>query len=241
VPAYQLAGDAESVADYVQRYDREIRVVDRALGEVLDFLNARGLAADTLLLFTADHGESLGENDYFFEHGWFVGEGSLRVPLLIKPAGADAPGTTIEIPVSQLDVAFTILTAAGSDAGDVRGRDLRSGTLEPHPIVFTNAATYPERFVGVRDGHWKYVRRTAVAASEGDLHDVEGPERLYDLAADSGEAIDLAGTRPDKLADMRDLLARAQSTDRPAVRAAATPAPISSADRARLRALGYVE
>ena len=66
IPVYQQIGDEERVAWYISQYDAEIRYMDDALGEVLDFLRAQGLYEGSGIVFTSDHGESLGEHDYFF-------------------------------------------------------------------------------------------------------------------------------------------------------------------------------
>jgi arylsulfatase A-like enzyme len=65
-------------------HDGEVRHVDAQLARLFDALRARGAWDDTLVLVTADHGESFGEDDYWFEHGRNASEATLRVPLVAK-------------------------------------------------------------------------------------------------------------------------------------------------------------
>jgi len=83
VPKYQVLGDHDEVDYYIAQYDAEIYGVDREVGRILDFLDRRGLLNNSLVIVTADHGESLGENNYYFEHGWFLDEGSIRIPFML--------------------------------------------------------------------------------------------------------------------------------------------------------------
>ncbi|MEE9608687.1 MAG: sulfatase, partial [Myxococcota bacterium] len=62
-------GDRDDVAWYVAQYDGEIRYLDEHLGRLLEGLERSGVAGETLVALTADHGEGLGERDYYFHHG----------------------------------------------------------------------------------------------------------------------------------------------------------------------------
>jgi arylsulfatase A-like enzyme len=95
------------------RYDTEIAFVDHHLGRLLAaFDRDPALKANTLFVFTADHGESLGEHGYW-GHGRNLFEPTLRIPLGFAWTGRIRPGTTIDAPALNLDVAPTILGLAG--------------------------------------------------------------------------------------------------------------------------------
>ncbi len=83
--------------DYVDRYDGEIRFADHALGKLRKELEARDLWDDALVIFTADHGESMGEHGYYFRHHFGVWEETVRVPLALRlPRSAgDRPDTRL--------------------------------------------------------------------------------------------------------------------------------------------------
>ena len=85
--------------------------LDHTIGRVLATLDGRGLADDTLVIVTSDHGEFLGEHQMIFK-GPFGYDSLLRVPLLVRGPGF-APGTVVTDPVGTIDLAPTMLTATG--------------------------------------------------------------------------------------------------------------------------------
>ncbi len=106
------------------RYDTEVAFVDHHLGRLLAaFDGDPGLRSNTLFVFTADHGESLGEHGYW-GHGRNLYEPTLRIPLGFAWNGRIRPGTTIDAPALNIDVAATILGLAGLPVpADFRGFD----------------------------------------------------------------------------------------------------------------------
>jgi choline-sulfatase len=174
-------------------YYAAISYADERIGEVLDTLRETGLAQDTIVLFTADHGEMLGERGLWYKMAFF--EQAARIPLIAWAPGRLAPGRVAE-PVSQLDLAPTLLELCGHpDAAELaetmEGRSV-AGIIAGAATATTSAAggtdvvaeylaegvTAPA--VMIRRGRHKYV------ACEGD------PELLYDLEADPHELHDLA-------------------------------------------------
>src|SRR4029453_5627563 len=88
----------------------EIAAVDEEVGRVLDALTASPVAKRTVVLIASDHGESLGEHDYYFDHAEDVFDPSLRIPLIAVVPGAPAGGRS-EVFASTLDVVPTLLDA----------------------------------------------------------------------------------------------------------------------------------
>jgi arylsulfatase len=119
VPDYQRLPGLRTVSEYVGRYDGEIATADAALDGLVSALHTLGWYAPATIVLIADHGESLGEEDYWFTHGSSVDDAEAHVPLIVKfPAGTDAPhkGSVAAAPVSVVDVFPTVLRAAGIDA-----------------------------------------------------------------------------------------------------------------------------
>ncbi len=117
---YQRHGDSLDPDDFVARYDGEIFVADREVGRLLD-----ALPPDAIVAFTADHGEGLGESDYWFRHGSLLNDASLHVPLVFLGPGVPE-AMTVQLPVANLDVAPTLLDLAGlPPMPQARGRSLR--------------------------------------------------------------------------------------------------------------------
>ena len=198
LPLYQLLGQERDPAVYTDLYDAEIRYFDTELGRLLDGLEAQGLLDGALVIFTSDHGEALGEHDYWFCHGESVYREVVRVPLLVRwPDGTgtadqgelDAGGQRRRRDVaSHLDVVPTILHALDLHDPGARGITL----LEPAPdgARVLPQDLYPQPGTGKVEWH---------AASDGTHRLIWGPwdksARLFDISEDPGEASDLAQAR----------------------------------------------
>ena len=213
-----------------QPYAGEIAFIDRALGPLFDRL--RRLPRSTLVVVTADHGESLGEHGEE-THGMFAYEATLQVPLIIariEPGTANTPrGRVIDAPARLVDLAPTILDLIGQppDAG-FSGSSLRNviatGSGADRPTYF-EAMTYnlvrgwaPLR--GVITGREKYI-------------DLPIPE-LYDLTTDPAEQRNLASTPTGRVPSMQTLLKTFDMA--PPQRPGQEAADVA----ATLRSLGYV-
>jgi choline-sulfatase len=165
-------------------YYAAISYVDERIGEVLATLRDLGLDEHTIVVFTADHGELLGERGLWYKMSFF--EPSARVPLFIRfPGGRSA---RVADPVSQLDLLPTIADLTGL-RGAVEGGDGASlAPLLGEPATRRPGAVYAEYLaegvtapaVMIRRGRHKFVH------CDGD------PDQLYDLEADPVELDDLA-------------------------------------------------
>jgi len=229
IPGYQQLGEEHRVAVYTARYDAEIVHMDAAFGELLDHLRGKQLFDGSALLFTSDHGESLGQDDFWFEHGWFANEGSLHVPLLFKEPGRTV-GEVVSQQVSLLDVAPTLLRLAGGEAAaELPGGDLLV-PLTDRPLLIENSDEYPQKFLGLRQGGWKYLRERT-----------SGVEQLFDLTNDPTEQQELSARHPERLEQMRkqtdELLTRAWQGAIPP----RAPRPDDPGEVERLRKLGYTK
>ena len=210
------------LAHAVALYDGEVATSDRAVGRLLREMEREGLLRDTRVIFTADHGESLREHGYFFNHGDFVYGPAANVPLIV--AGNVPPGTIDPTPISLADVRKRLVPpdpSAAPPAGDpaaalfgesgfCRFPDLndRLGFQLPAEIAQSpdavpdwrdrweeQANRAKQRFV--QRGRWKLVRSPR---ESGDRHE------LFDLHADPGETSDVAASHPDTTAALSALL-----------------------------------
>lgn len=115
---------------FIKDYLRCIRSVDDNVGRMLDYLDAEGLAENTIVIYTSDQGFFLGD------HGWFdkrlMYEESLRMPFLMRYPGGIRPGTVNRDMTLNVDFAETFLDYAGVKApADMQGRSFRAN-LEGH-------------------------------------------------------------------------------------------------------------
>jgi arylsulfatase A-like enzyme len=100
-------GPAE-IEHAIALYDGEIRRTDNEIGKLLDKLKEWGLYDDCLVIFSADHGESLGEHGYHFAHGDLIYNPCMHIPLVIRfPRGQ--PRKKVSTPVSNVDLMPTVL------------------------------------------------------------------------------------------------------------------------------------
>jgi arylsulfatase len=205
-------------------YDRGVEEVDRQLGMMFSELRRRGLFDDLLIVLTSDHGEAFLEHGKVLHgHTW---EEVLRVPLIIKWPGGERAGERVEVPSGALDLAPTLLRAAGLPTDGLPGRDLRR--LEVARPVFAGS-----NFDLVVDGRWKAV-----------IDPRDGGRRLFDLLVDPAERRDLAAERPaefERLAGLiRDRAERERRFARQLDAASDRRRELTEEERERLRALGYL-
>jgi len=104
-----LNNDITDLNYYINLYDTTIRYADDQIGELVQYLKKMGLDNKTVIIISSDHGESLGEHDLYFTHGFQLYEGLVRVPLIIKGAAPFLKKKKIAAQVQQVDIAPTIL------------------------------------------------------------------------------------------------------------------------------------
>lgn len=98
------------LSDYVNAYDGEIAYSDQQVDRVLSALESTGALNRATVLISSDHGESLGEHDYYFDHGANLFDPGLRIPFIVL--GPRAKALRSEVLVSTLDIMPTLLDAA---------------------------------------------------------------------------------------------------------------------------------
>jgi arylsulfatase A-like enzyme len=225
--SHQESVPAEEVQRIGDAYDAEIRSMDESLGVLLQGLRERGLYDDTIIVFTSDHGEELGEHGYLGWHSHTLYDELLRIPLLVKLPGGLHAGRTLDGTVRQIDIAPTLLGLAGIEVPvEFAGRDLlpflsrRPGFDLPAVLARERAPFETGNFWGIRAEGWKLQYG-----------------QLFDLTADPGETTDLAASRPDQLRRLEEMLQRAVAA-RPRLEAPAVT--LDAEAEAGLRSLGYV-
>lgn len=241
---------SEEIARTRRMYDGEVLATDRAVGELLNVLEKHGIFEHGLLIFASDHGESLGEHEYWFGHGEYIYEQSLRVPLLLHFPSAVAPGRRLDGVVRLEDVAPTVLELldlpplAQADGISIAPALRASGSnaiaavdtvhLADHLLV---RAENPRRPVSGREGRWQAIRSADLKLIRIPGANRTWTEELYDVRSDPREQRNLISSRPADAERLRRRLADLMSRLVPAatVNGAALPVP----DQDALRSLGY--
>lgn len=191
----------EILAEIRRRYYGQISHIDYQLGRFLGELKTRGLYDNTLIIFTADHGEHLGDHGLFGKSTYL--QSSARVPLIVKPARGMAlahPALVLEEPVLTLDLVPSMLEA---------------GSVEP-PVAMDGISLLP----ALRNGKGEGERIICGESGRGDgsafalgggykyvYYAGGGFEQLFDLLQDPDDAQDLAGM--DQFAGIQNTLRQA--------------------------------
>ncbi|MFO0980501.1 MAG: sulfatase [Planctomycetota bacterium] len=132
IPRYQRLGNESDPAYYLDRYDEEIVYADQAVGTILQELAAQHLDERTIVVLTADHGEALGEDDYYFCHGFTLGLEQIHVPLVFAVPGT-APRVMQDV-VSLVDVMPTLLELTGLTIGEPLAGESLAPALAGRPL-----------------------------------------------------------------------------------------------------------
>ena len=217
-------------------YAGEVEYLDRHLGALFDDLKRRGLYDQTVIVLTADHGEEFHEHGGWW-HGTTLYDEQTNVPLIVKPAVGGARGRSVDDLVTSLDIAPTVLVAAGLPVlPAMQGHAL---PLDAKPVPARDAVFSEEDFEGnilqaLRSREWKLV--TANAGNPRGL-----PETgLYDLGADPKELRNAAAGAGGRVDELRAALGRAYNQARSQA-GATSQTNIDGVTRDRLKALGYLD
>jgi arylsulfatase A-like enzyme len=229
IPEYQFLDERRDVAFYRAGYAGEVALLDAQLGRLFDGLRERRVLDDAIVAFTADHGEALGEDDYWFSHGELLAEAQVRVPLLLRVPGL--PPRIREDPASLVDLRPTLLRLALDTPPDPDhpGRDLLAEDAESKPstpYLATLRGADRARY-GLVEGEFKYV-----VEERGEVWDGR-------LTRRGGDGLDLSAAAPQLAARLRRKLeGKMQRYRRVTVESRREP---SEGDREKLEALGYLK
>ena len=197
-------------------YVKMVEQLDTDIGRILAKLDAKGVAKNTLVVFTSDNGGSLNALQGPLKgHKLQLDEGGIRIPQFIRWPDVIPAGSTSAMPTIHMDLTRTILAAAGiTDTGKVGadGRDLlpalsgdaiAKAALEERPLFWRHRdpQSKTDAIVSacVRVGDWKFQRK-------GDPASGKTVETLYNLGDDIGETNNLSRAEPNKLASLKSLL-----------------------------------
>lgn len=227
-------------------YDTLLAFTDREIGRLLDALEEDGIADDTLVIVTGDHGEGLMAHGHMY-HGVHVYEEAVRVPLILRWPGRIPAGRVVSTPFALVDLAPTILELVGEPGAGVlapRGiAPLLLGQPVDPPAEAEPIFLYRRHYSGDEEaGDGPYAVGEMFAVREGRWKLIEGPEEgtleLFDLERDPGERTNRAADEPERTARLRARIAEWRTRwSGPDI---AVPT-LSEDDRERLRAMGYVE
>ena len=227
MPHTPLGASADFKGKGVTPYADTLADIDRAVGAVLKALEDKGVADNTIVMFTSDNGPWLnfgrhaGSAGPFREGKGTTFEGGVRVPFIVRWPGVVKPGTRTDALAANIDVVPTLVQACAAKAPkhDIDGQSflaLLKGTQTSARESF--AYFYGDRLEAVRKGKWKlhlpHAYRSYVdmvpAAKDGlpaTTHQRQIGLSLYDLDADPGETNDVAAANPGLVKELQELAA----------------------------------
>ena len=243
--------------DYIiAAYDAEIRSMDAAIGQFFAFLRQRDLYDRSLIILTSDHGEEFGERGKVGWHSHTLFDELLRVPLLVKLPASRRGGGRVAAQVRGIDLPPTVLSLLGlPPQGTFDGFDLRHMIEDERFDPELPALSQQDTGVGVdhsslRVAGWKlYPNRLyqmqRLGSGGGRLRYLRarlawglGQDRLYQMAQDPAERMNLAGREKaarQRLQELRERLKAERQAPSP------TDAEPNQETLERLEALGYLD
>lgn len=195
----------------IASYYTSVEYVDRNVGRALQALRRFGLERDTLVVYMADHGYSLGQHGRFEKHCGY--DPALRVPLLMRLPGKIRHGVVKDM-TEHIDVPATIVDVMGIDKLPIQhGQTLRPylegrSTDKPRKWIFSEYLENEEAYV--RTNKWKLIFCSG-KRKRTDGYETENPTpgryvRLFNLPNDPGEFTDVASTNRQTVDELETLM-----------------------------------
>jgi len=170
----------EDVAQQMYLYDMEIKFVDEQVGALLAVLEEYKIIDTTLIILTADHGESLIEHDEYFDHGTYLYDVCLKIPLIVKFPHNELIGEVRNLMVQSIDIMPTLLDSLNIPLrNELQGKSLmpvmvneKIGTL---PFAYSESDAvlserFGERLRAYREGNWKLIYAPDGVMAESSLY-----------------------------------------------------------------------
>jgi arylsulfatase A-like enzyme len=190
VPEYQrlatipVVDGLTDIQNYIDQYDNEINYNDQQVGQLIKRLRSLDLVENSLVIITSDHGESLGQHDYYFEHGRELYDDCSKIPLIVRfPSSSHIEGgKRVDALVSLMDIYPTVLDVLNINNKpdqDIDGKSML-------PLVQGKSSIHDEIFIE----HYKKneFSKTAIRTHTHKLITFDDkPSQCFDLKKDPAE------------------------------------------------------
>lgn len=172
-----------------------ISLQDKQIGRLLDFLEKKEILEDTIIIYTTDHGEMLGDFGLYFKKKFY--NGSVKIPMMISYPKKFGKGMLYSEPVGLQDLLPTVMSLIGEPLEQkVDGQDLTTALTNNTPIreyYISQCDNHPWQQYMVAGKEWKYI-----------YNEYGGIEELYNLKEDSNELHNLAGRNDEKTTSVKN-------------------------------------
>jgi arylsulfatase A-like enzyme len=226
-------GELNAYGQKEANYVNEIEFADHYLGKVLSQLDRLGLSKNTLVVFTSDHGESLGAHEYV-GHRREVYEDIIRIPMIFRLPGRVAAGDVVAAPVTSIDVMPTVLDLLGVPylAESYQGENIFTLGKKERPVFALAVELFTRSPIrrSVIDQGLKFIE-----------FDEDGRDVLYDLDADPDETRNLLYADGRPMAEAAEWRGQIVRWYQAFTSITLEDIEISPEQLERLRSLGYVK
>ncbi len=166
----------------IQAYYSSISFADAQLGRILKALEEAGLAENTIVVFTSDHGYHMGEHAYYQKTTLF--ENAAHVPLIIAGPGVKAIGKTAKAPVEMIDIYPTLAELSGlTPPKSISGRSQVAALQDANATPRKDALTQLESGYSLRTPRYRYTEWGENASQGAELYDHQtDPQEMKNLA-----------------------------------------------------------
>ena len=235
-PRYPFQVPEGTPPESVEAYDLEIAYTDHWIDRLLEGLETHVGLEDVLVVFTADHGESLGDHGETY-HTLFIYDSTAHVPMILKGPGVPSGQRVSEV-VSSVDLFSSVLGLLGIDAPASHSRVLPGLPISPDSatidrVAYSDSMTPPLRYgwhslEAVRTDEWFYIR-----APDEELYHFDG--------RDPGQEANLFQVEEEAASGMQQVLAETKDAMPLVADDMVAERITSDAERQALEALGYID
>ena len=206
IPKYQNLFEAKNPSYYISQYDGEIRFTDDHVGRLLGFLDESGLSSDTIVVVTADHGESFTERDLYFTHTFRTYDEQAVIPLIIHFPDMET-SKRVEAQVRAIDIIPTLLDRLDlENPHPVHGQSLMEVITADAPPPADFAIIYSDHGMDIFDNVMGAQRSIRTRQWKLTRNSRDGSLELYNIENDPKETNNLAAVRPKVAKQMEKLL-----------------------------------
>jgi arylsulfatase A-like enzyme len=226
----EVKPNEEDKQHIINTYDAEIRSMDDSFGLLMDVLKKKKLYANTLIIFTSDHGEEFGEHGRWATHSHTLFNELLHVPLIIKLPGSKYASRKVDHLVRSIDILPTVMDLLDEKISkDFEGISLvpfMKGIRPRNPMFAVSqrdmTKTYAPNYWSIMTRKWKLFN-----------------EKLYNLLHDPGELADVSASHEALKKDLRKYANRYMRRKR--VKSSTKKITMDDALKERLKSLGYLD
>ncbi len=261
IPKFVVEDNIQDVDYYIAKYDGQIRVVDNAIGLLLEELRKLNLDTKTLIVLNADHAEGLGERNLYFSHVYTLYDEAIKIPLILRYPGVIPGNRAVDYQGSLLDIMPTVTDILDLDIDkeqikNIEGISLKNLALEKEPYIQRYAFSITFGSWCIRTENWKLIYRdfkeikriSSLLPNYRQLGDYYTDEyELYNLKNDPRETQNLINEEKKMFISLKQKLdefiikTRQKRERQRRYRDSEVAIPLDEETKEKIKSLGYIQ